>query len=58
MYNTNAATTMVRMRPGTSPRIEYDHGNDMIARQMYSLKSKAAVLIEVDTVSKVIIQSA
>jgi hypothetical protein len=35
--------TTVKIKPGTRPRIEYDHGNDMIARQMYSEKSNAAV---------------
>lgn len=33
----------VRMRPGTRPRTEYDHGNDIMAKQMYSEKSRAAV---------------
>ncbi len=31
------------MMPGTSPKMEYEYGNDMIARQMYSEKSSAAV---------------
>jgi hypothetical protein len=43
VYRTNAAITAVRIRPGTRPKIEYDQGNDMIARQMYSENSKAAV---------------
>jgi hypothetical protein len=34
----------VRINPGTRPRIEYDQGNDMIAKQIYSEKSSAAVL--------------
>jgi hypothetical protein len=43
VYSTIAATTHVKIRPGTSPRIEYDHGKDMMARQMYSENSSAAV---------------
>jgi hypothetical protein len=43
VYSTIPAITMVRIRPGTRPRTEYDQGNDMIARQMYSEKSRAAV---------------
>ena len=43
VYSTIAATTHVKMSPGTSPRIEYDHGKDMMARQMYSENSSAAV---------------
>ncbi len=43
MYNTKAATTIVKINPGTRPSSEYDHGKDMIARQMYSEKSSAAV---------------
>jgi hypothetical protein len=43
VYRTRAATTAVRIRPGTRPRMEYDHGKDMMARQMYSENSKAAV---------------
>lgn len=35
--------TTVKMIPGTRPRIEYDHGKDMMAKQMYSEKSNAAV---------------
>ena len=31
------------MRPGTRPRTEYEYGNDMIAKHMYSEKSSAAV---------------
>jgi hypothetical protein len=45
VYSTEAAITMVRIRPGTRPRTEYDHGKDMIARQMYSEKSSAAVYV-------------
>lgn len=41
--STNAAITIVKMRPGTKPKIEYDQGNDMIAKQMYSANSRAAV---------------
>jgi hypothetical protein len=37
--------TTVKINPGTSPRMEYDHGNDMMARQMYSEKSSAAVYL-------------
>lgn len=43
VYSTIAATTTVKIRPGTRPRTEYDQGNDMMARQMYSENSKAAV---------------
>ena len=43
VYRTAMATTTVSIKPGTNPRIEYDHGNDMIARQIYSEKSRAAV---------------
>ncbi len=43
VYKTEAATTTVTMRPGTRPRTEYEYGNDMIARQMYSAKRSAAV---------------
>lgn len=43
VYSTIAATTTVKIRPGTRPSTEYDHGNDMIARQIYSEKSRAAV---------------
>jgi hypothetical protein len=31
------------MRPGTRPRMEYDQGKDIIAKQIYSEKSKKAV---------------
>lgn len=41
-----AATTQVKMRPGTSPRMEYDHGKDMMAKQIYSEKSRAAVYVD------------
>ena len=43
VYRTNAATTTVRISPGTNPRTEYEYGNDMMAKQMYSENSKAAV---------------
>jgi hypothetical protein len=36
----------VRINPGTRPRIEYDQGNDMIAKQIYSEKSSAAVFCQ------------
>lgn len=39
------AITTVRMRPGTNPRVAYEYGNDMIAKQMYSENSKAAVYV-------------
>lgn len=44
MYKTIPAINTVKMRPGTRPRIEYDQGKDIIARQMYSEKRSAAVL--------------
>ena len=43
VYKTKAAMTTVKIRPGTRPRTEYDHGNDMMAKQMYSENSRAAV---------------
>jgi hypothetical protein len=43
VYSTSAATTTVSMRPGTNPSTEYEYGNDMIAKQMYSAKSRHAV---------------
>lgn len=43
VYSTMPATTTVRMRPGTRPRMAYEYGNDMIAKQMYSENNKAAV---------------
>jgi hypothetical protein len=43
VYKTKAAMTTVRMRPGTRPSTEYEYGNDMIAKQMYSEKRSAAV---------------
>jgi hypothetical protein len=43
VYKTKAAWTTVKIKPGTRPRTEYEYGNDMIARQMYSENSKAAV---------------
>lgn len=45
VYRTDAATTTVRIRPGTRPRREYDQGKDMMARQIYSEKSSAAVWV-------------
>lgn len=45
VYSTRAATTTVKIRPGTRPSTEYDHGNDMIARHMYSENSRAAVYV-------------
>jgi hypothetical protein len=43
VYRTIPATTTVRMSPGTRPRTEYEYGNDMIAKHIYSEKSKPAV---------------
>jgi hypothetical protein len=43
VYRTTPAMKTVRISPGTRPRTEYDHGKDMMARQMYSEKSSAAV---------------
>jgi hypothetical protein len=43
VYNTKPATTTVRIKPGTRPNTEYEYGNDMIAKQIYSEKSRAAV---------------
>ena len=43
VYNTRPAITTVRIRPGTRPRTEYEYGNDMIAKQMYSENNRAAV---------------
>jgi hypothetical protein len=43
VYSTNPACTIVKIRPGISPSTEYEYGNDMIAKQMYSEKSNAAV---------------
>ena len=40
------AITTVKIKPGTRPRMEYDQGNDIIARQMYSEKSNAAVCFQ------------
>ena len=47
MYRTTAATKTVRMRPGTRPRMWYDQRKDMIARQIYSEKSNAAVYLRI-----------
>ena len=43
VYKTKLAWTTVKMRPGTRPSTEYEYGKDMMARQMYSAKSSAAV---------------
>lgn len=43
VYKTTLAIKTVKIKPGTSPRTEYEFGNDMIARQMYSEKRRAAV---------------
>jgi len=43
VYRTKPACTTVKMSPGTRPRTEYEYGKDMMARQMYSEKSRAAV---------------
>jgi len=43
VYNTKPAMTTVRIMPGTRPRTEYEYGNDIIAKQMYSENSRAAV---------------
>jgi hypothetical protein len=43
VYNTTPAMKTVKIRPGTRPRTEYDQGKDIIARQIYSEKSSAAV---------------
>ena len=43
VYKTKPAMTKVKIRPGTRPRLAYEYGNDMIARQMYSLNNSAAV---------------
>ena len=43
VYRTDRATTTVKIKPGTKPNTEYEYGNDRISKQMYSLKSKAAV---------------
>lgn len=43
VYRTEPATATVTIKPGTRPSTEYEYGKDMIARQMYSAKSSAAV---------------
>ena len=43
VYSTTIATATVKIMPGTRPRTENDQGNDIIARQIYSEKSNAAV---------------
>lgn len=45
VYWTVAATPMVTRTPGTIPNTEYEKGKDMIAKQMYSENSSAAVYI-------------
>jgi hypothetical protein len=40
--------TQVKIRPGTRPSTEYDQGKDMIARQIYSENSRAAVYSKPD----------
>jgi len=45
VYSTKPATTTVKISPGTRPSTEYEYGKDMIARQMYSEKSSAAVCV-------------
>jgi hypothetical protein len=51
VYKTTPAMKTVRISPGTRPKTEYDHGNDMMARQMYSEKSSAAVYRQCDVSS-------
>lgn len=43
VYSTSNATTTVRIKPGTSPRTEYEYGKLIMAKQMYSENNKAAV---------------
>jgi hypothetical protein len=43
VYRTRPATTTVKIRPGTKPKVAYEYGNDMIAKQMYSENNNAAV---------------
>jgi len=43
VYKTRPATTTVRIRPGTRPKVAYEYGNDMMAKQMYSENNSAAV---------------
>ena len=43
VYKTSAATTTVKINPGTRPSTEYEYGKDMMAKQIYSEKSRAAV---------------
>ena len=43
VYKTTPAINTVRIKPGTRPRIEYDQGKDIMARQIYSENSRAAV---------------
>jgi hypothetical protein len=50
VYKTRPATTTVRIKPGTRPRTEYEYGKDMMAKQIYSEKSNAAVYSEVSEI--------
>ena len=43
VYNTINATITVTISPRPSPNIEYDHGNDIMAKQMYSENKSPAV---------------
>jgi hypothetical protein len=43
VYKTSPAMTTVKIRPGTRPRVAYEYGKDMIAKQMYSENNNAAV---------------
>jgi len=43
VYKTRAAMTTVMIRPGTNPRTEYEYGNDIMAKQIYSANNSAAV---------------
>lgn len=46
VYRVERATAAVRISPGTRPRTEYDHGKLRMAKQMYSLNSRAAVFCQ------------
>lgn len=43
VYQTIRDTTIVKRIPGNRPRVAYDWGKDMMARQIYSEKRSAAV---------------
>lgn len=43
VYHTTREMKTVRIRPGTRPKTEYDQGNDIMAKQIYSEKRSAAV---------------